>query len=707
MQLKPPEGTEHLVVQALDSTFANISGATLEIDGGLLPHLEGHLVRWLLLEVVPTLSGSISRVIFNNVTITGLIDLAATTISVIPRFHHCYFVTGRAKGDSGIDLTDSSAIGFEILGGKLEVFRADRLALSGSLVLRAASIETGNLPTTNDVLQIAHGVLLCGAHIHGNVDLRGTIIHPLASNEEDTEQRIALLADGLSVEGHFLFSARARASGEVRLNGCRIQRNLDCSNALLKNPGGFSLSAAGAEILGSVYFNTNQSQAKAASIGEIRLDGAHIHGNLDLSGANLTATNFAQIEVGASEDGAVALSASGLTVDADLDLSDKFVAKGSILLISAKIGSDLRAKGSKFDFPGEAAFCADGASIDGVLDFRGSSSTGLIRLVQAKFGQGAYFDSFRFDLSGKYQGVTNLNADVFHDYGADVCGLYAGGASAGGNFSWTNILLNSAPAGLPRRVVLLVAPGASVAELNDDETSWAAVDRLDLRGCSYSRVSDLSTDISWRIDRLDREYAPWNQRGWTVSRLTREVLWRTLLNEHRATDPESLGAQIRRFSPDPYLQLARVLHDAGLEQSSQQVLLRLERNRTRYSGLSVPGILWRGALDTAIAFGAAPFRPIYALVLPWTIVSAVLFKWIHDLKQMGSPHDGTAFSGLFYALDSLIPFVDFGQRKGFPIERLDSWAGLLLLFNTLLGYAAASFLAAGLSGLAKLGKDGD
>jgi hypothetical protein len=223
-----------------------------------------------------------------------------------------------------------------------------------------------------------------------------------------------------------------------------------------------------------------------------------------------------------------------------------------------------------------------------------------------------------------------------------------------------------------------------------------------------------SHNIDWRIDRLDREYAAWNQRPWWRPYFIWNILYQSTLWGRRRdhlrdkTDSNSLKAQIQRFSPGPYLQLASVLQNAGLQQASQEVLLRLERNRTCYGGLSLSKILGRFILDAAIGYGSKPFRPVVVVII-WTFISWDLFNHFYYVtKDMAAAKpDDPQFSGLFYAFDSLIPFVDFDQRKTYPILNMMSPAGALLAFNTFIGYAAASFLAAGLSGLAKLGKDGD
>ena len=60
-----------------------------------------------------------------------------------------------------------------------------------------------------------------------------------------------------------------------------------------------------------------------------------------------------------------------------------------------------------------------------------------------------------------------------------------------------------------------------------------------------------------------------------------------------------LGQQILRFVPGPYLQLARVVRQSGFESAADDILLRLEENRTNYSGLGWLGLLWRWIISAA------------------------------------------------------------------------------------------------------------
>ncbi len=714
-----PAGTSPEATSLIATAFQNPGADGILIDATHSLPIDASLLRWLMLEAMPAETPDIARLTLNAASITGCLDLAATTLKIIPSLRRCRFLPGSSATDIGINLTDATITGFEILGGDLPTMRANRVNATGSLVMRSGGVDLLALPGTEIPLSIAGGILLSGAHIRGNLDLRGITLGPLPKIDSDT---VALLADGAAIEGNLLLSD-CTVTGEIRLNGSHLQRNLDCTGARLENLKGYSLSAAGAEIDGSAYFSPSSigNNAGATSRGELRFDGAHIRGDLDLNGATLTATAFGLegwTRIKAGPDGenenndnereTYAFCATGLKVDSSLNFRHRFTANGAISLTSVTIGDDLLAdNNAAFNFPGEDAVCLDGATISGVADFSHSSSNGMIRYVQAEIAQGAYFRNFTFKRSGQRHAWSDADPDLTRDYGEDICGLYAASATIGGSFIWKDLNLRPdtdvPPA--PARKIIFIVPGAAVTELQDDENSWAAVDRIDLRDADYDRIAELNANSAWRLDLLDREYAPWNNRGWNYARLTWEVVYRTAWRQQHSTDAGSLGEQVRRFSPGPYLQLAKTFREAGLEEAARRVLLRLERNRARYGGLPLIGMLWRGVLDGAIAFGSAPFRPLYLYIPLWTLISACLFQRIYDLNCMHPVENYIHFNAIFYAFDTLIPFVDFDQRKNFVIDPIFSLGGALLLANTLLGYAAASFLAAGLSGLAKLGDD--
>jgi hypothetical protein len=709
-----PEQTRTLLSRAFLAAEADPgSGFAVDFDDTTI---SSALVRWLLLQAVPALEGNIGRARLDRAIVGAPIELAGAVLKITPSFGACTL--------AGIDLTDATVIGFEAIGGSIGWVRADRLNASGSVLLRGVREDPtywhAPPPGAADVAAIQNGVLLSGAKIHGNLDLRGARIGAVPGLPQG--DKVALLADGLQVTGNVLLSDGFKASGEVRLNGSHIQRNLDCSNARLHNPSGFSFSAAGARIDGTMYV-CSRGQRTMISIGGLRPEAAQIGGDLDATGGVFTATAFdvsgwQRIRGGDRDNGDElgAIRAAGLQVGSDLTL-EKSRVRGRINLTVARIGGNLVCNEVQLDFPGEEILVADNTTVLGVVNLEKARTNGLLRFVQAEVKQGCYCDGLELDVTGENRGWQITGEAVEQELGSDICGLYAAGARIGGSFIWTRIVRQGA--GHSNRKRWLSAPGATFLDVADDRTSWwESLDRIDLTNCSYSSIgtytqpSNLTDQSGWRLEVLDREYASWNAR-YRRGQLPWEILRRTLCGERGNIGEGMLGQQILRFVPGPYLQLARVARQLGFESAADDVLLRLEQNRTNYSGRSCLGLLWRWIVSCVLQYGQAPFRPARILVI-WMFISGPLFKWVHDATKAGKwpgamPSVGTTdhvhFDWIFYTLDSLVPFVDFGQKKNFAIDPLFSFGGALLLLNAVLGYAAIGFLAAGLTGLVRTGKD--
>jgi hypothetical protein len=120
----------------------------------------------------------------------------------------------------------------------------------------------------------------------------------------------ALVCDGLRVDGSLILregfrTTGGRRLGGVRVPGARIGGRLDLSNAQLTGQDWPALIADGLQIGGDLILSSFHATAHSR-LGTVRLAGAHIYGQLDLSSAILI-----------NQDGA-ALIADGLQVDGDL-----------------------------------------------------------------------------------------------------------------------------------------------------------------------------------------------------------------------------------------------------------------------------------------------------------------------------------------------------------------------------------------------------
>ena len=251
---------------------------SISADANVDPHVTVEFLRWFLLEAIPTVKLAIVQVDLTDIEFAHDLNFAGTKLEVQVRFLNCRFA-GR------INFSDATIISLELVAGTATQILADRLTAAGSLQIRA-DISSGVAPKP---FIIHRQLRLNGAKIRGNLDLRGCQLG-------DGQERIPLFADGLAVEGNVFLSDGFVAAGEVRLNGCKIRRNLDCSGATLTNLGGYSISAAGAEIEGSAYLCRTQPdwaiyarQRPFISIGAVRFEGANIKGDLDCSAVQFIA----------------------------------------------------------------------------------------------------------------------------------------------------------------------------------------------------------------------------------------------------------------------------------------------------------------------------------------------------------------------------------------------------------------------------------
>jgi len=396
-------------------------------------------LRWFLLEAMPASGLPISSVELQNAAITGAFNLSGSTLGVITRFVNCTF-------DAEINLNDAKVIGIDFISGSATTILADRLSAEGSI--RICPLKDEESKQGPKIVQLR----LCGANIRGNLDLRGC---QLSGEPDKTRESVPLFADGLIVEGNALLSDGFAALGEVRLNGCKITRNLDCSGATLRNLNGYSLAAAGANISGSVYlccvkrWSTYSDgrrfiPAPFISEGTVRFEGAKVEGDFDCSGGQFTAAAFRKSSSSTKPDRQQeldAILANGLSVGGDVILSAdeesdvpyEFFSHGAVSLISASVGGDLYLEGN-FDFPGEEPISADGIVVAGTTFMDGMKTNGLLRLVQADLKQGLYVEGAKFDTGGLCRNWSEGSNLAMDELGGPSCGIYAPDANIGGTF---------------------------------------------------------------------------------------------------------------------------------------------------------------------------------------------------------------------------------------------------------------------------------
>jgi hypothetical protein len=409
----------------------------------------------------------------------------------------------------------------------------------------------------------------------------------------------ALRANGVHVDGDMQLNRRFRAEGRVSLQMATIAGYLLCSGGQFFNSSGTALDAVRIAVGGSVHLNQG-FHAK----GCVDLLGAKISGSLDCADGKFYAPHRTALDAERSTVGGnVSLRRS--PVDGNVSLRRCFWAIGEVNLRTATITGSLDCTGGQFRNRKGSALTADGVQVS-----RG------IRL----------YDGFR-----------------------------AKGA--------------------------VVLESARVGELLDDEAGWPTPGHLRLDGFVYSSIATGPRDAKTRLAWLARQ--------------------------------PSIP-----FRPQPYQQLAKVLRESGHEADAKRVLIAKERERRKPRNLSWLGRFWNRLLGIAIGYGywlwpgliwagdwlgrfwnwllwvtiGYGYRPWLALFWAggWVAIGGFLFGWGYE-KGIVIPakaeayHSGKrtwqepeayhsnkmtrqepafypAFNRWLYALDTLVPIINFGQK---------------------------------------------
>ncbi|GAA3129365.1 membrane-associated oxidoreductase [Streptomyces echinatus] len=143
------------------------------------------------------------------------------------------------------------------------------------------------------------------------------------------------------------------------------------------------------------------------------------------------------------------------------------------------------------------------------------------------------------------------------------------------------------------------------------------------------------------------------------------------------------------YLPQPYEQLATAYRTVGDDASARTVqLARLRRHRRT---LPPYARLWGFLQDAAVGYGFRPMRAAGWLLL--LLCTGTLAFALHHPPAL-KPAEAPAFNPLAYALDLLLPIVDFGQEGAFAPRGGYQWLSYLL---TATGWVLATTIAAGVT----------
>lgn len=615
-------------------------------------------------------------------------------------------IDGDLVGDGGRFLSATTSTG-----------PADPSATTDDAVVGSSALELSGVHVTGSVLlrgAIADGaVRLRDAKVGGILDCSGAHLTGTRTDEDDgrangvprtTRGRadgVAFVASRTEVGGSIFLSDGFEATGEVRLVSVRAGGDLDLSGARLTNPGATALSAARARIAGSLLLLRGFSTE-----GRLRISGATFGGDIHcvdgrfagasgpvLEGAGIQVAGALRLIDGTTLDGEVHLV--GASVGGDLDcrgshlhnpdglaldarnarvtgnvlLRDDFEARGVVFLVGVTIGANLECTGGHLTDRRSSALNVGGAHIEGSIYLnRGFRADGQVRMLGTVVGGSVMCTGGTIDNPG---GIALIADNIRCAGSIYLLGGFTArgevrvpGATIGGNLDCAGARLDNpgatALAAHGARVAgtvilnqgmrtdgLIRLADADAAALRDDRSSWP--DHVDLDGFRYGRLDCPPADRGWRArsEWLRRQPRP--------------------------------GAQ-------GYLQLAGVYQAAGDELDARKT--RIERHNVLLDppahwrdqlpdglrGLS--GRLWRRLLRATIGHG---FEPARALLIAVPLVLAMSLWYEHarqDDMLIPNPDAPTPLpeastcddtypcvQPLVYALDNLVPILDFGQRS--------------------------------------------
>lgn len=506
-------------------------------------------------------------------------------------------------------------------------------------------------------------------------------------------------------------------TGELDVTGATVPRNLGCWECH------FELTPAfrGASVAGSLLLSGSRVPGfegdgmtcsgslflrdKFSSVGEIRLLGARIGGNLDCSGAAFD-----------GKDGDVLLM-DGAEIKGDVFLRKGFSATGTVRLPGARIGGDLDCTDAAFDGKDGDTLLADSAEIKGsVFLRRGFSATGEVRLLGARIGGDLECTGAEF--GGENRG---LSAD-----GIDIAG---------------SLFLRKLKTPLSRASFA----SAHVEQLVDDMASWG--DDLTLDGFTYDAIAggaptDATTRLAWlKKQRRTHRGSPGANSNF------RPQPWQQLIKVLRAMGHMEDARQVA---------IAREEHLRAIGKIGETPAAWPPWKKWIYRPLS------RGlhrAFGFLIGYGYRPLRMVLLMVLVWLTCGA--FYWYAATDGVMAPSNPlvfdhpryehcrpdyipglgqaparpkagnwyvcpelsgeyTTFSPLVYSLDLILPLVDLQQDRDWapiiPTPKdmwhaelghltLNHWTRFAVWFEILFGWIASLLLVAVLSGLTNRDRD--
>ncbi|WP_104663705.1 hypothetical protein [Ensifer adhaerens] len=539
------------------------------------------------------------------------------------------------------------------------------------------------------------------AHLQlGNFDRLGNGLLPKPGDTDrivraDFLRLLILGKDDLCLHEKGLRLSGAWITGLLDLEGCRIPRDLglkDChfeaspvlNSAIIDNlfldgsilPG---LQAERLEARGCL------SLRSTTIMGEIRLTGARIGGNIEADGVSISTPG-------------IAVDAGGLETRGGILLRGAVV-RGGINLSMVHLGGDLNATGACIDRPGEVALNGDAMVAGGDLALRGATITGEVRVVGARVGGDV--DCTSASLSQPEGHALSLNRTTI----------------AGAFFLRQNASV----------VGTLDLTATTMGAIDDEQASWPERGDLLLNRCQYGAFIGGPVDAVSRLDWLSRQTPyQWQADFWPQPYEQLSMVLREMGHEEDARavliTKERLQRRARRArTRNPVMRAVLRAIDALLAGTlgyGRQPLRALV-------WLTFFWVIGAGVFAVAYQNGAMkPSSPVILRSLEWTMcdIEQGESRYMPSSGQIlaGRANAGEnqlscfrnqpeaasypEFNPMMYSLDVLLPVLSIGQKDFWRANSLKPTGAFTLkyyFFQSVIGWALSLLAVAGFSGLVK------
>lgn len=450
----------------------------------------------------------------------------------------------------------------------------------------------------------------------------------------------------------------------------------------LSQVGTCSIHLSNARIGGRLVLSSTPASRFCAA-GVVRLDGTRVDGDVMLAGALLEGRDQ------------LALSARSMTIGGNVSLKPaggfRFEACGEVAFVASQITGDLNCEGARLINPeGRALHCED-LKVETVSLSSSDEphhlfeASGRINFLTAIVGGSFFMTNARLAPGPDYEGLLAAGGPVI----ANLQQIRISNALGLRNIGKlkTEAGTTSADDALePVEGWFLLTAAQLNTILANARTGWPAPGFLDLDGATYSRIRHVGTAG------ITEQSIRWLRHQFPNGQPTR-----------------------KRFRPQPYEQLTRVLRQHG--QTREADAIAVEKIRMRLaSGIDKPWarifprllmlishhgystsravlsflvfVLLGTAMYATALFGFdQPFVPIE------NAPEAVTYQFAFGLAQHSTELGCPGLDPLHYALDTAMPVIDLGQDQVCRFKPEGTLRWLWLLLHSLYAVAGAALSA--------------